>query len=391
MFKKIALLCLAALLLLPANGLAQSASVTVEDVRTQIGENYVSYPQLKGMRDEAVQAKINDDIVMSAGVTDHLLSLVTLGDSAWGLQVSYQVLFNRDGVFSVLLNAEGKMPSNRQGQRYTALTYDLQTGERLTLNQLFANVPDTLTKMLEKAEKSLEAELANGYNENCNLSPIPQTAFTLDEDGITFWYEAEQLQLLSGDSGALQFRYDELQNELIQSKDALPARLGLLAQPLTSQEMGRQIMESVKAGKLPHVPVSIGDKMTTIVERYHLSRTPDAFPGGRYFVLEAPAFRDILVISDAIQSGYDHSVVEGIQQKRGGLAGLLIGQAVQADWRSALGTPDESVPMSDSMAYDYSLSAGEYDIYHYGSYELRLYADENGVLTAIQLGKDFGG
>lgn len=58
-------LCILLLLLaLAAPALAQTQ---VDEVRTQIGENYVAYPQLTGMADEAVQKKINDDIVLSSG------------------------------------------------------------------------------------------------------------------------------------------------------------------------------------------------------------------------------------------------------------------------------------------------------------------------------------
>ena len=60
-------LCILLLLLaLAAPALAQTQ---VDEVRTQIGENYVAYPQLTGMADEAVQKKINDDIVLSSGQT----------------------------------------------------------------------------------------------------------------------------------------------------------------------------------------------------------------------------------------------------------------------------------------------------------------------------------
>ena len=58
------MLCILLLLLaLAAPALAQTQ---VDEVRTQIGENYVAYPQLTGMADEAVQKKINDDIVLSS-------------------------------------------------------------------------------------------------------------------------------------------------------------------------------------------------------------------------------------------------------------------------------------------------------------------------------------
>lgn len=362
----------------------------VEETRTQIGDNYVSYPQLKGMADEAVQTKINDDIVLSAKVTEHLLTLVTLGDSPWGLKVSYQVLMNRDGVLSLLIEAEGKMPNGRQGQINTALTYDLSTGEQLKLDALFADSAAAVSAMEEWAEVSLEAEMT-GYTEHNAVTPLPTDSFTLDEDGITFWYPADQLQWLSGYSGACQFRYDELQGLLLDEKDGLPARLGLLEEKLSAKGAAALIAQSAEAGRLPHLPVALGDAIPQVTETYRLSRTPDEFPGGRYFVLEAPAFRDILVISDNLVGDDANAVVEGLQQRRGGLAGLMIGKATREDWQAVLGQPQETQTMTESMAYDYGLSAGQYDVYLFGENELRLYADENGVLSTIQLGKHFGG
>lgn len=392
MMKKRFAILLALLWLMPGFALAEKApsQPSVEETRTQIGDNYVSYPQLKGMADESVQTKINDDIVLSAGVTDHLLTLVTLGDNSWGLRVSYQVLMNRDEVLSILIEAEGKMPNGRQGQEYTALTYDLTTGNRLTLDALFADSASAVSVMEEWAEASLEAEMT-GYTEHNAVSPLPVDSFTLDEDGLTFWYPADQLQWLSGYSGACQFRYDELQSLLRTDSDGLPARLGLLEKPLSAKAAAELIVQSVQSGKLPHLPVALGDSIPQVTEAYRLSRTPDAFPGGRYFVLEAPAFREILVISDSLEGDDANAVVEGIQQRRGGLGGLMIGKTTRQDWQAILGQPDENVTMSESMAYDYGLPAGAYDRYLFGENELRLYADENDVLSAIQLGKHFGG
>ena len=74
-------------------------------------------------------------------------------------------------------------------------------------------------------------------------------------------------------------------------------------------------------------------------------------------------------------------------QRRGDLCGLLIGQAVREDWHAILGEPDETMTFTDSMAYDYGLPVGESDIYHFGEHELRLHADTDGVLRAVQLGK----
>ena len=52
-----------------------------------------------------------------------------------------------------------------------------------------------------------------------------------------------------------------------------------------------------------------------------------------------------------------------------------------------MGEPDETMTFTDSMAYDYGLPVGESDIYHFGEHELRLHADTDGVLRAVQLGK----
>jgi len=379
------LACGLALLILGAFTLGAAQAQTTE-IRTQLGENYVAYPQLEGMADEAVQQKINDDIVTASGVTNHLVTLVTLGQSPWGLQVDYDITMETDKVLSLVMSAKGKMPNGREGQAYSALTYSLATGERLALDALFEDADAAVSAMEQIAEESLTEELS-GYLAYSQVTPLPRDAFTLDKDGITFWYPGEQLSLLSGYSGACQFYYEEIASYLRDGADELPKQLGLPEEALSPEEAKAAIIKSVEAGRLPHVPVALGDSMKDVVEKYRLVRTPDAFPGGRYFVLEAPAFRGVLLISDAIQSGYEASAVEGIQVKRGSLYGLAIGSTERSGWLSLLGEPDETMLFTENMAYDYNLPQGQSDVYHYGAYELRLHADEDGVLRAIQLCK----
>lgn len=360
-------------------------AATITEVRTAIGENAVAYPQLTGMADAEVEKKINDDIVLSSNVASHLITLATLGDSPWGLQVTYEAYVGA-GVFSTVISAKGKMPNGRDGHVYAAMTYDLATGDRLALDSLFKDVDAAVSHMEAIAEESLMAEL-NGYMEYSEITPLPKEHFTVDEDGVTFWYPSNQLLLLSGYSGACQFYFSEVAEYLPDGADELPARLGWLPQPLTDAEARALIAADAEAGRLPHVAVTLGDSMTEIVARNRLTRTPDEFPGGRYFVLEAPAFRGVLVISDAIQSGVDGSVAEGLQLKRGTLHGLTIGEAERARWRQVLGEPQRTIAFSENMAYDYNLPVGESDVYRFGENELRLHADASGVLCAVQLSK----
>jgi len=353
---------------------AVAEEIIIREIATEAGENYVRYPQLSGMQDEIVQQKINDDIVVFSGVTNHMISLVTLVGQQT-LNVDYEAYLD-DQIFSVVISAKGKLPKIRDGHAYTAMTYDLSTGERLTLDALFADVDAAIAIMEEKVVDTLSEEL-NGYLEYSDITPLPTDSFTLNEDGITFWYPAEQFSLLSGYSGACQFWYEELEGLWLE--DPTPE--------MTAEEQKAAIEHSVSAGEVPRIPVRMGDNMQEIADAYRLLRTPDEFPGGRYFVMEHPAFRSVMVISDSLQAEYDASVAEGIQLRRGGLHGFVIGETVQEQWRQVLGSPETVLTMTESMAYDYALCEGSCDVYHYGENELRMYADTSGVLYAIQICK----
>ena len=360
------------------------ADVQVRDVPMEIGENGVSYPQLEGMADENIQKAINDDIVLSGSVTAHILTLSTLGQSAWGLRVTYTSHLDA-AVFSVAISAKGKQPGGRDGHSYAAMTYDLATGRRATLEQVFTDPEQAVAFMEETAESTLGPELSD-YMEQNQLAPLPKDSFCLDGDGITFYYPAEQFSYISGYAGSCQFTYEELTDFLRTDADALPARMGVLPKENKPEEQGVLIRTDASAGQLPHVPVTLGQPMPQVVAAYRLVRTPDAFPGGRYFVLEDAAFRGVLLISDNMETGYERSVVKGIQAKRGGLHGLLIGKANREDVLAVLGQPDETIVFTEGMAYDYNLPVGQSDVYRCGTYELRLHTDENGTLRCVQLG-----
>ena len=367
------------LLLVSGVALSRAEAVKVEDVSATMGENTVRYPQLSGLPDSSVQKKINDGVVQSGGIPSLLVKLTTGGS----LQADYQCFWN-EWIFSTLLTVEEKQAGSRRKQSETALTYDLSDGERLTLDRLFSDPAEAIRRMEAMAEVSLGREMTE-YMENRDVTPLPEDSFTMDEWGITFHYPSGQLAFASGAAGAVQFFYDELDDLWLADEESLPAKMGLRSALMTATEQKTALEAAVTAGKLPMLPVTLGQPMTEIVEQYRLVRTPDAFPGGRYFLMEAPLFRDIYLISDDMQAGYDHSVLRGIQLRRGSLYGLKVGTSLRTEWQSSLGESAEEITLTESMAYDYQLSAGTCDVYRFGEHELRLYADETGVLICIQL------
>jgi hypothetical protein len=227
----------------------------------------------------------------------------------------------------------------------------------------------------------------SSYLENAELTPLPTDSFTLDADGITFYYPASQFKLLSGYCGAAEFNYDELSDFLITDADALPARLGALPQALSDAEIKANVEAAVQAGRLPRIKATLGESMADVIARYRLLRDPDQYPGGRYFQLEAPAFRQVLVLSDALTSGWQNSVVEGLMSFRTDLYGLKTGVTPRSRWLAILGEPQSTVAFDADLAYNYGLPTGTADYYAYGSRMLLMYADADDVLYAVRLTK----
>jgi len=355
----------------------------VAEVAIEIKTNSIVYPQLEGLEDEAIQRFINDDIAEKAGIAMHLVTVSALREGGWGLHITYES-FLQNNLFSVVISAKGEMPNGREGQQYTALCYDLATGTALTPECIFTDAEAAIAWMEEQAEETLGEEVF-GYLEKSSLVPFPAVNFSMDADGITFYYPFEQFAWLSGYSGACQFDYGELSDYI--RWDELTALTGF-AKPIYDDTQAREMIEQLCAqGRLPRIPTAIGDNMTEIIAQYRLMREPDLYPGGRYYQLEAPQFRRVQILTDALEKGYERSQVLGFQVMRGELFGIHIGVTSQERWREILGEPQSTVVFSQSLAYDYSLPAGKGDYYIFGSYQLRLYADGSGRLHSIRLSK----
>jgi hypothetical protein len=362
--------------------MAWAAEPQVTEVRTEIGENRVAYPQISGLEDQAVEQAINDDIIMKAEIPSHLVTLSTLGEGGWGLVVEYEA-YVQGNVLSVAVSAKGKMPMGREGHKYTALCYDLTTGEPVTLDRLLTDVDAAAAWMEEKAEITLRDELS-GYLENTDLAPMPMDSFTVSEDGMTFYYPAEQFSLLSGFSGACHFYLGEIAEFI--NWEAFSELTGIAKPEYTDAQAKAQIAALLAKGQLPHVPVKIGDPIVATSETYRLLRVPDRFPGGKYYQMETPMFRQVLLLTDG-EPENENTKVTGIQSARGNLCGIQAGVTTRERWREILGEPDNSAAFTEELANDYAIPVGESDFYTFGSYQLRLHADENGVLHSIRLSK----
>ena len=368
------------LLGLPAMAWADAPEVI--ETKTVIGENWVKYPQLEGLEDQEMQLLINGDILRRAEIPFHLITLSTLREGGWGLRVDYEATLYPN-VLSLVISADGTMQNGRDGQKYTAVSYDLQTGKVITPDDVFHSTGEAVQWMEETAEAALGDEPA-GFMANSGVSPLPIDNFTVDADGITFYYPTEQFSLLSGYGGAYLFYHEELADFL--NWEGIIGRLAGGKPDFSDAEIRGKIEETVRKGQMPHVPVTIGDTMGDLIAKYRLVRQPDQYPGGRYYQLEAPQFRQVRVLGEA-EGSHDSAKVLGIQSTRGSLYGIRAGETTQERWRQILGDPESTVVFAEDLAYDYSLPVGESDFYTFGDYQLRLHADENGMLHSVQISR----
>jgi hypothetical protein len=372
-----------------ATAIAQPAAsadgIIVQEIVTENGDQYVRYPQLAGLADPAIQQAVNDDIVNSAKIAQRLITLSTLQQDGATLEVS-QTSYLSGNLLSVAVSAKGTMENRRSGHEVTALSYDLTTGLRLSLDDFFTDPAAAVAWMEEQLLSGYVDELS-GYLEYAEVTPLPTENFSFDADGITFYYSDRQFAFLSGYCGEAQFQYGELQEFLLNADGSIPARLGIVQPQYTDVQILDAITSAVADGMLPGLPVRLLDPLPDLVLAYRLVRTPDQYPGGRYYQMEDPRFRQILILSDSLLAGYEQSVTEGILAMRMNLFGIRTGVTQRSRWLAILGEPDPSVAFDEYTAADYGLPVGIADYYTISGRQLMLYADSNDVLYAVRLTK----
>lgn len=359
------------------------ATYTLTDTVYKNDHGKIVYPVFFGSNDPQTDMSINISIYTEGKIDQRITTLNALEEGGWGLDVSYAA-FLENSLLSITLNALGDMGNGWNGQEYGVVTFDLLNGKAVAPDELFTDADDAFTFMETVIDETLYPTLS-GYMTNDAITPIPRTYFAMNTLGITFYYEPEAFSFLSGYSGSTHFLYSELEPYLLLKSDSLLTRLGVKESLSLSQESLPLIEEAVKKGTLPQVPVAIGDSLSKVINSHRLLSDPDNFPGGRFIHIEDPLFRDVWLMTDNLHSGYDQSSIQGIRTTRGNLYGLITGKTTKDQWQKILGEPKSSIEIDEKTAYEYWLDPGTSDYYNYGDYQLRLHANEKGILSCIMV------
>ncbi len=359
---------------------AACAEPEVQRKGLELGEAHVFYPQVTGMEDQALQEMVNAALLQHTGAEALLARLPLTMHSPSPLQADYSYCLAGD-VLSVAMKAQGPVVNDRSIQVWYTANIDLTTGESITFADLFVDEQAARLAICDELEWEIAPQLS-AHLRNSQLTPLPET-FGISEAGLTLYYPMEQLSTLSDQAGTITFRWCQLLEHLKLGEGTVLNRIGAEKMLTLDETSAEAICTAVEGGMLPGIPVALGDSVQQAVDTYRLLIDPDLYEGGRMIQLEDGAFQGVYLLTDSLTDSWEHSVVQGIRADQMNLYGLMTGVTTQDEWRSVLGQPDATVEVDDVKAESNRILPGESDYYNYSGVQLRLHANDEGVLVSL--------
>lgn len=376
------ILC-AAMILLLAAGTAQADGVSLTEMSLALGNSVVRYPAADGIADDTLREAVDEK--MKAGLdTDTYLGrmMALISEENLRIETSWEGAVLGD-VISCVVSAEGALADSRSTHRWTWTNIDLRDGHEISLDELFADGEAARAALEEYLDFEVAPELS-AHLANSELTPLPD-GFRLERTGLTLLYPVNRLSTLRDRAGAVKIGWNEIRKYLDNGEDGIPARIGAAEMMTLDDESAERIREAAESGRLPDIPVKIGDGLKALTDHYHMLTDPDVYEGGRLFALEGACFRNVFLMTDFLSEKWDDSIVQGIRMDRGCAWGLCIGETAREDWRAALGEPDAETGLDADQAEANRMEPGACDYYNFGNYQLRLYCNGDGILSSIVL------
>lgn len=376
------ILCVATILALAA-GPALADGVSLTEMSLALGNSVVRYPAADGIADETLRQAVDEQMKTGLDTDTYLNRMMTLiSEETLRIETAWEGAVLGD-VISCVVSAEGALADSRSTHRWTWINIDLRDGHEITLDELFADGEAAREALEEYLDFEVAPELS-AHLANSELTPLPD-GFRLERTGLTLLYPVNRLSTLRDRAGAVKIGWNEIREYLDNGEDGIPARIGAAEMMTLDDKSAERIREMAESGRLPDIPVKIGEGLKALTDHYHLLTDPDVYEGGRLFALEGACFRNVFLMTDFLSEKWDDSIVQGIRMDRGCAWGLCIGETAREDWRAALGEPDAETGLEAEKAEANRMEPGACDYYNFGNYQLRLYCDMDGVLSSIVL------
>ena len=374
--------CLITALLVFASACGAEEAFSIQDEGLDFSEALsIHYPLVSGSGDEDLLKQVNDLIQEKCRIGEYLSRAAQLL-SGGSLRTEWKGGICGE-VFSCAVSALGAVENSRTMHVWTAANADLRDGHEITFGELFTDEDAARERIEAYLDENVAPDLS-AHLQNSELTPLPETFF-LEPSGLTLLYPVSQLSTLSDRAGEIRIGWHVLRDELDLSEDSILSRIGAEEMITLSAQSAEQLRAAAGEGRMTGIPVTIGDSMQELTDRYHMLTDPDGFEGGRLFALEGGCFRGVYLMTDDLSRSWENSVVQGIRMDQGCLWGLCVGETPRSEWLAELGDPDGSAEIGEEKAEANRIVPGACDYYHCGEYILQLYSDEDGTLISIVL------
>lgn len=390
-------------LLLWMGGLAPAAgaeevnapSVYYLEIREGAGNSRVCYPVLTA---NSISAdRINRQIMEEARIEQYLMLLGSLSGNGTGLKMDCEVNAGQR-YLSVLLTAEGKMLSGPPGKAYYPMVFDMETGSRVQLEELFTDPEQAIAMMETILSEDIQPKLSS-YLENSELFPLPSERFLITENQLIFYYEKNRLSFLSGAPGAVAFRFSELWDVLKKTDDSVLRDLTKeeAYEAFWSSSFDRAALQETLCGKGVIAGIeglSLGEDLDTVLKTYSSTTDSGYYPGGECYEVEDARLRGAWILTDE-----EGDQVTGILSGWVDSAGIETGKTTLAHAAELLGEPQSRMSLDPDTAETYLVCPGtvlKYDTIVRARQpetgeetlipaEYLLFGDEAGIVQYIQL------
>ena len=269
------------------------------------------------------------------------------GFKAEGVTQSTEFL-NAAPWMSALVRSEGQFDDVGEGVQYHGITFDVETGEQITFEDIFTDADAAVARIQEIAEAFA---FDNAYAERNETTPIPQDNFIATQDFLTIYYPISQFSYFSGHSGGFSFYAYELEGLL---REDIPLQKGAI------DAAGDALTETFKRKSLPGflTPWAIGSSMADADAALTVVDVPDLTYEHAVYRFEAPEMRGVSLLSRSEEDNVDTAVISGIMSTRIDFSGLCTGIATKEDCIAALGEPAASALVTEADGYS-RLPVGE--------------------------------
>ncbi|MBR4040553.1 MAG: hypothetical protein IKJ11_10735 [Clostridia bacterium] len=316
----------------------------------------------------AVTAKIEERFGQMKAITAMNRGSVRQTGSIW-----------QDGkTASMALVWQGEQADGTEGCMAAGLTVNLETGDEITMEQLFADYDGALAQMERIIADDVLGSMSD-YMEYADLLPMPQDNYAVNERGLTVYWPQDRYRYFDGMSGSVTFYWYEL-------ADYIGAESPVYALARTDAPNNLSAIEAqcMSGGIDPMLALELGELLGNAAQWYPLA-DPDYTTDALVFPLERE--RGFAVeIPKYAETDEDDTPISAIRAARISMGGLLTtGKTTQAEAIALFSEPARETTYSEAAAFDAMLVPGKSLFYEVSGRVLQLHFDGDDLLSCVIL------